>query len=85
MYLEVQGFETEFVAASGSLQDQIDIIGAAGVTSVNEISGAVIIAGADTVGVSESGQTITISNIEPAIVGADGITVISGAVASYNH
>jgi len=70
--IEVQGFRSEFVNVSGSLQSQIDS-NAAAITDSNFLI------------VTSSGHLqqqindIEVDELEPAIVGLDGITVVSGA------
>jgi hypothetical protein len=81
----ISGFYDEFVGASGSLQSQIT---AGGVTDLNSLTGSVVLDGAGEVALSIDGQTITISGtphtgggggtVSAAMVGADGITVLSG-------
>jgi hypothetical protein len=54
--------------------------GVAGVTSVNTLDGAVLLAGAGEVSLGVVGQTITFSgtSLDNALVGADGVVVASG-------
>lgn len=77
--ITVSGFREEFVDASGTLQTQIDAVEASDVDSVNSLGGAIIIDSEGSVFVTTVGQTITISGAEEgALVGTDGITIISG-------
>ena len=85
----ISGSRTEWLAASGSLQSQIDTVEAGDVDDVNSVTGSVTIAGAGEVAVTTDGQTITVSGtphetdtdtdtISDALVGVDGVTVLSG-------
>jgi hypothetical protein len=61
--IDIVGFETEFVSASGSLQDQIDAVVSAGVVDINSVAGSVVVTGTDGVSTITVGQTITISGV----------------------
>jgi hypothetical protein len=79
--------EANLVSVSGHLQSEIDAVESSDVDDVNSVTGSVVIAGAGEVSVSTTSQTITISGtphtggggiVSAAMVGADGITVLSG-------
>ena len=84
----VSGFRDEFVSASGSLQSQIS---SGGVTNLNSLTGVVDVVGRGEVIVTVEGQDIVVSgtphtvggggsgDVPNALIGSDGITVISGA------
>ena len=84
----ITGFRTEFVAASGSLQTQIDAVEGSDVDSVNSATGDITIVGVGEVNVTTDGTTITVSGsdhtaggggtVSDAIIGGVGITVTSG-------
>ncbi len=83
--IQIAGFYAEFVSSSGSLQADINILesGAAGVASLNTITGTVTIAPGTNVTVVDNvpAGIITISATTPpadAIVGAGEVAVISG-------
>ncbi len=86
--LTVSGFRTEFVNASGTLQSAIDTT-QPDVDSLNSLTGDVTIIGKGEVGVTVEGQNVVVSGtdhaaanntdtISDAMIGTDGITVISG-------
>lgn len=66
----VSGFRTEFVSASGSLQTQIDILDDTFATD----SELVTVSGH----LQSEIDAVNVDELEPAIVGVDGIAVISG-------
>ena len=70
--IDIQGFRTEFVSASGSLQDQI---GTGGVTSLNSLAGVVDIIGKGEVVVTIEGQNVVVSGTTP---GSGTATTVSG-------
>ena len=86
----ISGFRTEFVSASGSLQTQIDAVEGSDVDSVNALIGDIVVVGKGEVGVTVEGQNIVVSgtdhtaggggggDVSDAMVGTDGITVLSG-------
>lgn len=87
--IDVQGFRTEFVSASGSLQSQLDSIEGSDVDSINSLIGDVTVLGKGEVNVTIEGQNVVVSGTEHAtdtdtdtvsnaLEGADGITVTSG-------
>ncbi len=65
--VDVAGFRTEFVAASGSLQTQIDAVEGSDVDSVNAVIGAVLVTGTNGVNSQTVGQTITLSAVDSEI------------------
>jgi hypothetical protein len=73
----VSGFRTEFVSASGSLQDQVDGIGAAGVTSINAVTGVVLVTGTQNVTTQTAAQTITVTgpDLDPYATDTELVTV----------
>jgi len=80
--ITIEGFRSEFVSASGSLQNQIDGL-PANVASLNTLTGALTLDAGNNVVVTDNGtDTITISSmdtISDAIIGGVGITVTSGS------
>ncbi len=87
------GFRTEFVNASGTLQSSIDAVEGSDVDSVNALIGDIVVVGKGEVGVTVEGQNIVVSGtdhatdtdtdtISNALVGTDGVTVISGVPTS---
>jgi hypothetical protein len=58
---QVVANRTEFVSASGNLQTQIDAIGDAGVSSVNAVTGHVLVTGTQNVTTQTVDQTITVT------------------------
>jgi hypothetical protein len=83
--IDVQGFQAEFVSASGSLQTQIDAVEGSDVDSINSSTGIVDIAGKGETVVTVEGQNIVVSGtdhidtVSDALVGTGGITIISGS------
>ena len=80
---------TLITTTSGHLQSEIDAVEGSDVDDINSVVGSITIAGAGEVTVSTAGQTITISGtdhtagggggtVSDALVGVDGITVLSG-------
>ncbi len=69
----VAGFRTEFVAASGSLQAQIDAVEGSDVDSLNSLAGTLILAGADGLTVGDDGSSIvTVTGFRTEFVSASG-------------
>lgn len=107
--ITVSGFREEFVATSGNLQNQIDILTGGSVSSLNARTGHVLVSGTQNVTTQTVGQTITVTGpdltpyattaelvsvsghlqtqidgidvdeVEPAIIGDNFISVISGS------
>lgn len=77
--IEVIGFRTEFVNASGSLQEQI---GTGGVTSLNSLVGVIDITGKGEVVVTIEGQNVVISGTPH--VAASGIIPVSGTATTIS-
>jgi len=63
-FIDVSGFRGEFVAASGSLQTQIDVVESSDVDSVNAATGAITITGSSNFPIRTEGQIITVSGAD---------------------
>ncbi|KKN19215.1 hypothetical protein LCGC14_0948110, partial [marine sediment metagenome] len=62
--IDVGGFRTEFVNASGSLQTQIDAVESSDVDSINSVIGDITITGSSNFPIRTEGQTITVSGAD---------------------
>ena len=69
--ITVSGHRDEFVTASGFLQDQI-VDASSDVSSVNAITGAVLIAGSDGLTIDNTSQTVTVQGFYTEFVNASG-------------
>ena len=79
---DVQGFYAEFVSTSGSLQTQVDANAGDIVVNAGDIADNTTLITTTSGHLQGQIDGIVIDEIEPALVGYDGITVVSGAATT---